>query len=68
MASLVGGASSRSQSSQQAIKAKPTPDQVPFWDMTHDVDDNVLYHSLLGLASPQQVSGSLVGDGDNPLK
>jgi hypothetical protein len=29
---------------------------------------NVLYHSLLGLASPQQVSGSLAGDGDNSLK
>src|ERR1035437_7608843 len=32
------------------------------------VGASVLYHFLVGLASPQQVSGSLVGDGDHSLK
>jgi hypothetical protein len=32
------------------------------------VNDNVLYHSLSGLASPQQVSASLAGDEDYSLK
>jgi hypothetical protein len=29
----------------------PKRSRSPFWDTTHDADDNVLYHSLLGLAS-----------------
>ncbi len=32
------------------------------------VDVNVLYHSLLRLASPQQVWGGIVRDGDDLLK
>jgi hypothetical protein len=33
-----------------------------------DVGDSVLYHSPSGSASPQQVSGSVAGDGDHSLK
>ncbi len=33
-----------------------------------NVGDSVLYHSLLGLASPQQASGSVAGDEDYSLK
>jgi hypothetical protein len=32
------------------------------------VNDNVLYRLLPGLASPQQVSGSVAGDGDHSLE
>jgi hypothetical protein len=32
------------------------------------VNDNVLYHSLLGLASQQQVCGRFVRNGDYSLK
>jgi len=32
------------------------------------VNDNVLYHSLLGLASPQEVCRSLVRDGEYSIK
>ena len=32
------------------------------------VDANVLYRSLLGSASPEPISGSLVGDGDHSIK